>query len=104
MTKLTRREKIYLQEVDIEKESLRNDPERRLRNALCALASMDKAWMIWVETHVPVESDTYMAMRLVEMRARELVMCGYRYLGESVIKQIIGGNRPFGNDGTLLQG
>lgn len=84
--------------------ALRLDPMRRLRNALFALANLDKGWMSWVEKNVPSCGDVRVAMRLVEVRARELVMGSYRYLGEAVIKQIVDGDRPFGDDGTLLQG
>lgn len=102
MSRLTRREKTYLREIHLAGESLRNDPARRLRNALRALAAMDPAWMIWVSDNVPRGCDLQDAMRLVETRARELVTRGYKFLGEGVIKMIVHSGRPFADDGSLM--
>lgn len=100
-TKLNFREKQYLDGIQIGSQALRSDWCRRLRNALVALADMDPAWMIWVEMHVPSTSELRTAARSVEVQARTLLMRGYRHYGESVIKEIVEGNRPFGDDGTL---
>lgn len=99
--RISAREKRYLQEIDIQANALRNDWTRRLRNALIALASMDQQWIMWVETHVPAHCDTQSAARLVEVRARTLVMRGYTYFGQGMIQDIIEGDRPFADDGHL---
>jgi hypothetical protein len=102
--KLNFREKVYLKDVNLSQDALRYDWPRRLKNALCALANMDPGWMLWVQKHVPHSCDVRIAARLVEVRARTLAMRDYRYLGESTIRNIIDGNRPFGDDGSLLPG
>jgi hypothetical protein len=104
MVKLNFREKKYLESISFDTQNLRNNWHRRLRNALIALASMDPAWMMWVERHVPAVCDIRITARLVEVRARTLLMRSYSHYGESAARSIIDGNRPFGDDGTLLAG
>jgi hypothetical protein len=99
--KISARAKTYLKEIDIQKNALRNDWTRRLRNALFALASMDPAWMIWVEKHVPAQCDAQSAARLVELQARTLLVRRYSDFGKGTIKAIIEGDRPFSDDGDL---
>jgi hypothetical protein len=82
---------------------LRQDWPRRLRNALIALANMDPGWMIWVEKNLPSPCPMPDGVRVVETRARALMLWrGYNYLGESTIRDIISQDRPFGDQGQLV--
>jgi hypothetical protein len=102
LKQLSAREKSYLQEINITSDLLRSNQTRRLRNALFALANMDKkGWLFWVEKNVPPHCATGNAIRIVEVRARTLLMQYYKHLGSDVAQTIIDGNRPFADDGSL---
>lgn len=82
---------------------LRHDWPRRLRNALIALTDLDPGWMIWIENNIPPHLPMPDDVRRIEKRARRLLLWkGYKYLGESTIRDIIAQDRPFGDQGQLV--
>lgn len=69
---------------------LRYNWPRRLRNALLCLATSDKHWMMWVERELDPESMTIQEMtRLIEARARLIVLKPYSYFGRKIIGDFI---------------
>jgi hypothetical protein len=101
--RLNAQERRLLSELGAWTYELRLDWPRRLRNALIALANMDPGWMIWVEQNISSPCSIPEDVRVVEARARELLLRrGYSYLGESMIQTIIAQDRPFGDQGQLV--
>lgn len=69
---------------------LRYNWQRRLRNALLCLATSDKHWMMWVERELDIKSMTIQEMtRLIEARARLIVLKPYSYFGRKCIGDFI---------------
>ncbi len=69
---------------------LRYNWPRRLRNALLCLAMSDKHWLIWVEREVdPTLMSIHEMTRLVEARARLIVLKPYAYFGRKCIGDFI---------------
>jgi hypothetical protein len=77
------------------------DDQRRLRNALVALAEMDPAWMIWVERHVPKRTSTKITRMIVERRARQLSARVYSFLGPGFARGLTDSDCYFTDDGNL---
>lgn len=105
MTKLTTKQRLYLS--DLYTNALRDDPARRLRNALLALTRSDPRWMTWVEQNIPnnaISKPTQQTLQLIETRARALVLKSYSYLGRSMIGQLITLDWPFNDHGHLTPG
>jgi hypothetical protein len=102
--RLNKQERSVMHDMALETISLRENWNRRLRNALIALAAMDPQWMIWIEEHVASPCHVPAAAKVVELRARELMAQGYRYLGDSMVCNIIEGDRPFSDNGNLVSG
>lgn len=90
----------------IETQCLRDDWTRRLRNALVALSGLDRQWMIWVERELPSPSlgGLIFTTRLVEARARALLLKRYGYFGFQDIGHLVFEDWPFGDDGNLPPG
>ena len=69
---------------------LRKNWPRRFRNALLCLACSDRRWMIWVERELDIEQMTLQEMtRLIEARARLIVLKPYSYFGRKCIGDFI---------------
>jgi len=69
---------------------LRCNWRRRLRNALLCLATSDKKWMIWADRELNPKSMTIQEMtRLIEARARLIVLKPYSYFGRKCIGDFI---------------
>ncbi len=96
----------WMEDMAVQTHCLRNDWMRRLRNALMVLAGLDPQWMIWVERELPSPSlgGLPFTARLVEARARALLLKQYRYLGMQAIGDLIFKDWPFNDDGNLTPG
>lgn len=69
---------------------LKNNWTRRFRNALLCLTSSDPRWMSWVEREIDTEQMTLIEItRLIEARARILVLKPHRYFGRNIIGDMI---------------
>lgn len=75
---------------------------RRLRNALIALSQLDPGWLYWVECQVPRRGRLDRTTRLVEARARALLLG--RLFPSRWRSGMIFADIPFGDDGDLLPG
>ena len=96
-SRLNSKERATLREMGDEVLQLQHDWQRRLRNALLSMTSSDPNWMIWVERKIDMESMSLQEVtRMVEARARSLVLKGYRYLDRQHI-----GNLIFRDDWTF---
>ena len=88
--------------------SLREDWPRRLRNALLALSWLDPGWMSWVEREIDPHALTLgtcaATARLVEARARALLLRRFHFFGYEKIGELIFLDWPFGDDGRLTPG
>jgi len=70
--------------------ALRYDWERRLRNALLCLVLSDPRWMHWVDREIDTEAMTLQEMtRLVEARARLIVLKPHSFFGRNIIGDMI---------------
>lgn len=88
--RLKAKDRAILREIGNEVIELQNDWSRRLRNALLCLASSDPQWMVWVEREINTESMPLQEItRLVEARARILVLKAHRYFGRQCIGSYI---------------
>lgn len=86
-----------------EQQALRSDYPRRLRNALAVLTEIDSQWLWWVECHVPRDADLESQMRMVERRAKTLLIeQSYWTMDAWAKRRIIEGERCFGEDGVLV--
>ncbi len=89
-SRLNARERATLRGIGDEVLQLQHDWPRRLRNALLCLAYSDPQWMMWVEREIDEESMTLQEIaRLVEARARILVLKAHRYFGRQCIGNYI---------------
>jgi len=82
-------------------DDIRFDEARRLRNAILAMALMDRGWMWWVERNIPKRSNLHARRIWAERRARVLVANQYRYLGRSTWLALINSDSYFTDDGAL---
>ena len=89
-----------------ERLALRDDPVRRLRNALLSLSHLDPRWMLWVEREIDTETmDGMEIVRLVEQRARALLLGRHGFFGSPKIGHMIfREDWPFTDDGDLTAG
>ena len=89
-SRLNAKERATLRSMGDEVLQLQNDWQRRLRNALLCLTSADPRWMIWVEREIDVDSMSMQEItRLIETRARILVLKAHRYFGGQCIGNYI---------------
>lgn len=89
-SKLNSKERAILRDMGEDVVQLQFDWQRRLRNALLCMASADPQWITWVEREIDVESMTVQEIaRLVEARARILVLKAHRYFGRQCIGNYI---------------
>ncbi len=102
--RLNQRERTWMNTFAVEAISLREDWQRRLRNALIALSSMDPAWMIWVDQHIASPCHVPAAARAVEVRARELLLQRYNSMSPSLRRDLVNGDLPFSDEGNLISG
>lgn len=102
--RLNKQQRGWMNDMTSQMMELQQNWQRRLRNALIALAAMDPSWMIWVEQNIASPCHVPSAARAVERRARELLAQGYRHLGETTVCNIIDGDLPFSDNGNLLSG
>ena len=88
--KLNLKERATLRMMGEDAQDLRYNWPRRLRNALLCLATSDKNWMIWVERELDPERMSIAEMtRLIEARARLIVLKPYSYFGRKCIGDFI---------------
>lgn len=105
-SRLTTKEKRYLQDIGGEVMDLRHDWERRFRNAVLSLALNDPRWMMFIQREVkPDEMDLKEMTRLVEARARLIMLKPYNYFGRSCVgSYIFRDDWPFTDRGSLSPG
>lgn len=101
MKKLTRKQWLALPANDAE---LPNDYARRLRNAVRALVALDCHWLSWVENNIPRECTKAYTTRMVECRARALLLRRHNFFGNQQIGFLIFRDWPFNDDGNLTPG
>ena len=82
-------------------ENIQSDDARRLRNAVLAMALMDRGWMWWVERNIPRRADLHSRRIWVERRARVLVANNYGSLGRGTWLAIVESDYYFTDDGNL---
>ena len=88
--------------LDFSRESLVNDPARRLRNAEIALQTMDPHYEKWIKINVRKSWSLDLQVQIIERQARTLLMERYTsVLGPARINQIINSNFPFNDQGHL---
>ena len=103
--RLNQQERQWMKDMGTDALFLRHDWRRRLRNALIALAGSDPAWMVWLESEIdPDVMDVIGITRMVEARARTLVLRRHSFLGRLTIGDLIFRDWPFGDDGALTPG
>jgi hypothetical protein len=88
---------------------LQLDEERRLRNALTALALADVGWLAWLEREtpprLPANRDKFISLtRLVEARARVVVLTRYRAIIRIPLSRVIERDWAFDDNGCLTPG
>ena len=89
-SKLNAKERATLRNMGDEVIQLQNDWQRRLRNALLCMALSDPRWMMWIEHEIDEESMSLQEItRLIEARARILVLKAHRYFGRQCIGNYI---------------
>ena len=89
-SRLNAKERSTLRSMGDEVIQLQNDWQRRLRNALLCMALSDTQWMVWVEHEIDVESMSLQEItRLIEARARILVLKAHHYFGRQCIGNYI---------------
>lgn len=89
-SKLNAKDKNILRLMGEDALDLRHNWGRRLRNALLCLAMSDARWMVWAERELDSERMSVPEMtRLVEARARLIVLKPYAYFGRKCIGDFI---------------
>ena len=89
-SKLNARDRNTLRLMGEDALDLRHNWGRRLRNAVLCLALSDKRWMVWAERELDCERMSVPEMtRLVEARARLIVLKPYAYFGRKCIGDFI---------------
>ena len=89
-SKLKAKDKNILRLMGEDALDLRHNWGRRLRNALLCLAMSDARWMVWAERELDRERMSVPEMtRLVEARARLIVLKPYAYFGRKCIGDFI---------------
>jgi len=89
-SKLNARERGVFREMADDVFDLRHNWERRLKNALSCLTQCDPQWMVWVEREIDMEEMSFQEItRLIEARARLIVLKPYGYFGRKVIGDFI---------------
>lgn len=79
MRRLTAKEKKLWTSVPWDGDQVAGDWPRRMRNALLALMDLDRrGWMLWCEREIDLRWPLCRQTRLVEARARALVLSRYR--------------------------
>lgn len=101
MKKLTRKQWQALPANDPE---LPNDQARRLRNAMRALVQLDPHWLSWVENNIPRECTKAYRTRMVECRARAIVLARHGWFGCLIVGHMLFRDWPFNDDGNLTPG
>ncbi len=87
---LNSKERIALRIIGDDALDLRYNWPRRLRNALLCLATSDRRWMVWVECEIDPERMSIQEMtRLIEARARLIVLKPFSYFGRKCIGDFI---------------
>ena len=89
MKRLIKREKETLREVSQPYLETRYNWERRLQNALLALANSDPQWMIWVEKNVNLRWSLPRITRLIEAYTRARFLKPHGYFGRQQISSLI---------------
>ena len=83
-------------------DSLRYDDQRRLRNALLALADLDPGWMAWIERNIPKELQLRYTRVQIERHARLLVVRRYAGMfGNHIANALTYSDLYFNDDGSL---
>jgi hypothetical protein len=103
--RLNAKEKDYMRQIGDDAISLRYDLDRRLRNAVLALALSDPKWMSWLEDNIPPHKIGRHHLQLIEVRTRALVLKNYSFLvGRNPIELIFRQDWAFTDRGTLSPG
>lgn len=99
MKRLNSTEKHQMPSVDMD---LHINCVRRLRNAMIALTDLDPHWLTWVERNIPRSSTVEYRMRMVESRARAILLRRHHFFGyESEVGFLIFKDWPFNDKGNL---
>jgi hypothetical protein len=89
-SKLNSRERNTLRAIGDDALDLRHNWQRRFRNALLCLVLSDRRWMVWVDQNIDPERMSVQEMtRLIEARARLIVLKPYNYFGRNCIGNYI---------------
>ncbi len=89
---------------DLPLDTLPYDFERRLKNAMLVLATLDAQWIIWIEKNIPAHTVDRHHLQLIEIRARALAIRGYRTIfSEGQQIGIVFSEMPFNDRGALQQ-
>ncbi len=109
---LNDQQKRWMDDFAVRIRCLQDDWPRRLRNALLALARLDPSWMIWVDQNIlpswltPYPRDVWevQTARMIEARARALLLKQYHFFGFCHVGYLIFADWPFQDDGSLTPG
>lgn len=104
----TQGQRLIMRHLRDEALELRQDKDRRIRNAVLCMALHDPRWMIWVERNLPRRFDECLnpqAMMLIEARARAVALKPYSYFHNRFIGWLIFRHDwAFTDRGTLSPG
>jgi hypothetical protein len=101
MRKMTVKPRKSRLKISVFDDGIRDDDERRLRNALFAMANMDPSWMWWVEKNIPKWEGLTWKRRMIERQARILSAKHYCFLGWGYQLSVIYSDYYFTDDGHL---
>jgi len=101
MKRLSVKTRRIAKKIGITDDGLMRDDERRLRNALIALASLDPGWMWWVERNLSKSLPFPQKRQWVERQARLLLTRNYQFTGCGIKLGIIYGDYWFTDEGDL---
>lgn len=89
-SKLNTHEKNILRDMGKDMLTLRLDWPRRLQNSLLCLVLSDPRWMMWVQREIDPESmSTQEITRLIEARARFIVLKPHSFFGNKILGNLI---------------
>ena len=88
-TRLNARERAVFHSLHDDAVDLRYNWARRFRNALLCLAQCDPRWMLFVEREIDPDMPLQETTRLIEARARLIVLKPHSFFGRNIIGDMI---------------
>ena len=105
MKRATKRERAALDDVYADVASLTGNLPRRRRNALRVLVAEDPRWMMWIEREIDPGWPLPRQTRLIEARARALVLRHHSFFGCKQIGDLLFSEHTLFTDyGSMLAG